>query len=148
MRKKIYFLSLIFFVIDFISKLLVLKMDNPIMIINNFFYLEMVTNTGAAFSILRGNVFLFIIIGIIAIIYIDRCLIKDVKGYFQMIGVSMLIGGIIGNLYDRVVYHKVIDFLSFRFGSYNFPIFNLADSFICIGVLILIINSVRSELWK
>ena len=53
----------------------------------------------------------------------------------------MIIGGIIGNLLDRIMYHGVIDYLSFQFGSYYFPIFNFADIGITLGVLLLIINT-------
>ena len=58
----------------------------------------------------------------------------------------MLIGGIIGNLFDRIVYGKVIDFLSFKFGTYSFPVFNLADTFICIGIFLLIVDFLRGDL--
>lgn len=54
---------------------------------------------------------------------------------------GLLLGGIIGNLIDRIIYGYVIDYLDFMIFNYNFPIFNLADTFIVIGCIILVINS-------
>lgn len=144
MKKKIYLSSLIFVIIDFISKIIIMSFyKNPITVIDKFFYIEKATNTGAAFSILTGGRILFIIIAILVLFYICKYMIKDVNNKTELISISMLIGGIIGNLIDRVVYGKVIDFLSLRFGSYNFPVFNLADIFITVGIFILLISSIR-----
>lgn len=145
--KKIYILSFVFFLIDLISKLLILSFEKnlPITIINNFFCLEKVTNKGAAFSMLTGYGIVLIIIAIFVIIYIHKFIIKDIKTKLGFFSLSMLIGGIIGNLFDRIVYGEVIDFLSFDIFGYNFPIFNLADTFICTGVLLLIIDYMKGE---
>lgn len=80
-KKKIYLISLIFFLIDLLTKTLILTFENhlPITVINNFFYIDKITNEGAAFSILNGHTIIFIIIAIIMLIYIDRNLLKDVK---------------------------------------------------------------------
>ena len=61
------------------------------------------------------------------------------------IALSILLGGIAGNLADRLFLGYVRDFLDFRFGSYNFPIFNLADTFIVIGVILLIFAILKGE---
>ena len=144
MKKKICLSSLVFLFLDFVSKIIILNIDKSnIKVINNFFYIEKASNSGAAFSILSGGRFFFIIIGVIVLFYIYKYMLSEVKTFFEGLAFSMLIGGIIGNLIDRVVYGKVIDFLSFKFGSYNFPIFNLADTFICIGVFLLIIIYIR-----
>lgn len=147
MKKKIYIISFIIFIIDLLSKILVLGIDKtPITIINNFFYINKIFNTGAAFSLFTGNNFILIIIAIAVLIYIDRKVIDDIKSKISVISISMLIGGIIGNLFDRIVYGKVIDFLSFKFGTYSFPVFNLADTFICIGIFLLIVDFLRGDL--
>ena len=144
MKKKVYIIS---FIIDLLSKILVLGIDKtPITIINNFFYINKIFNTGAAFSLFTGNNFILIIIAIAVLIYIDRKVIDDIKSKISVISISMLIGGIIGNLFDRIVYGKVIDFLSFKFGTYSFPVFNLADTFICIGIFLLIVDFLRGDL--
>lgn len=143
MRKKVYIYSFIFFLIDFISKIVIanIHIDMPYKIINNFFYIDMVTNKGAAFSIFSGWSALFILIAIGVLFYIDRFIVTDASHFLYL---SLIIGGILGNLIDRLLYGEVLDFLSFRFGSYYFPIFNLADTFICIGVFLLIIEYYRS----
>ena len=144
MKKKVYLSSLIFVIIDLISKIIIMSFyKDSITVIDKFFYIEKATNTGAAFSILTGGRILFIIIAILVLFYICKYMIKDVNNKTEVISISMLIGGIIGNLIDRVVYGKVIDFLSLRFGSYNFPVFNLADVFITVGIFILLISSIR-----
>ena len=142
MRKKVYLLSIIFFIIDLLSKVFILKINvkMPYTIIKNFFYIDLVSNNGAAFSILSGGTLLFIIIAIIVLFYIDRYIVTDTDKYLY---ISLVIGGIIGNLFDRIVYGSVIDFLSFKFGTYYFPIFNLADVFICTGIFLLAFEYLR-----
>ncbi|MGM9879181.1 MAG: signal peptidase II [Bacilli bacterium] len=145
MKKKIYVMSLIFFLIDFLSKILVICFEDrfPVTIISNFFILDKVTNEGAAFSLFSGYTFLLVFISVFVLYYINKNIIKDIKSKFGKLGISMLIGGIFGNLFDRVFYGKVIDFLSFKIFGYMFPIFNLADTFICVGVGLLIIEFLR-----
>ena len=146
MKKKIYLLSFIFFIIDLISKICITntKLSMPYKIIKNFFYIDRVTNTGGAFSLFMGETVLLIIVAILVLIYIDRRVIDDIKTKLECIGISMTIGGILGNLLDRVIYGKITDFLSFKFWSYNFPVFNLADTFICMGILLLLIEYLRT----
>ena len=62
-----------------------------------------------------------------------------------MITYSMLISGIVGNIIDRVLYGKVIDFISFHIFSYNAPVFNIADSLIVVGAILLVIIIARGE---
>lgn len=146
MKKRIYVVSLIFFLIDLISKILILNHNNyPLTIINNFFYIDKVTNEGAAFSSFSGYQIILILIAIIVLIYINKTIIKEINTKLGIISISMLIGGILGNLFDRIFYNKVIDFLSFKLSNYMFPIFNLADTFICIGIILLIIDYIRGE---
>lgn len=147
MKKKIYVVSLIFFIIDFLSKILIISFEEklPITVINNFFYLDKVTNEGAAFSMFTGYQIILIILAIGVLIYINKSIIKDINTKLGMISISILIGGILGNLFDRIFYNHVIDFLSFNIFGYMFPIFNLADTFICTGVFLLIIEFIRGD---
>lgn len=145
MRKKVYILSLILFLIDLISKLIVIntiKIYSSIIVIPNFFYITYVRNVGAAFSILEGKQIFLIVLGLIILFGIIKYLYKEKLNSYKIIYYSLLIGGIIGNLYDRIVYNSVIDFLDFKLFSYNAPIFNMADTFIFIGVALIIIESV------
>jgi len=145
--KKIIKLSSIFLVIDIAVKLIVkntLVLHQSIKIINNFFYLTYVKNTGAAWSILSGKQLFLIIFSIIIVILLIIYLNKK-KDYskFEIIGYSLLLAGAVGNLIDRVVYGYVIDYLNFYIFNYNFPIFNIADSCIVIGIMLLFIGTWR-----
>lgn len=149
MKKKIIIISFIFTLIDQISKILVINLMNlgeVITIIPSFFYLTHVQNDGAALNILSGNTILLIIISLAALFYVVK-LVLDSKttNKIQFITYTLLIGGIIGNILDRVIYGKVIDFLDFHIFGYHAPVFNLADSFIVIGIILLGISIIRGE---
>ena len=122
---------------------------DTIKIIPNFFNIMYVRNTGAAFSIMENSRVLFIVIGMVAIYLIWRFFIKDkqLNNYYIVI-YSMLIAGIIGNMIDRILYGYVIDYLSFNIFGYSFPIFNLADTFIVVSIIMLIIYEGVVFKWK
>ena len=150
--KRLGILSFILIIIDVIIKVVVDKCMNiydTIKIIPNFFNIMYVRNTGAAFSIMENSRVLFIVIGIIAIYLIWRFFIKDkqLNNYYIVI-YSMLIAGIIGNMIDRILYGYVIDYLSFNIFGYSFPIFNLADTFIVVSIIMLIIYEGVVFKWK
>ena len=147
--KKIIGLYSIFLIIDIVVKLLVkskLVFQQSIEIIDNFFYITYVKNTGAAWSILSGKQLFLIMFSIIVVISLLIYLYKK-KTYtkFETVGYSLLIAGAVGNLIDRVVYGYVIDYLNFYIFNYNFPIFNIADSCIVIGIMLLFISSWREK---
>ena len=73
--------------------------------------------------------------------------IEDRTEYDVMIH-SMLIGGIIGNMIDRIIHGYVIDFLSFNIFGYNFPVFNLADTFIVLSIILLIARVIKEDVWN
>ena len=150
--KRITIYSIIFVVIDLLTKTLItcfMDVGDQLKIIPNFFNITYVRNTGAAFSILENNRIFFIIIGIIALIFIYLYLIKNkVLNKYMMVCYSMLIAGIIGNMYDRIIYGYVIDFLSFNIFGYNFPVFNIADSLIVVSIILLMFNEMRVSLCK
>lgn len=140
-------ISIILLVLDQISKLLVVNLlSEPITIIKNFFYLTYVQNKGAAFSILTGERLFLIIISIIIIIYLLNYTKKNKpETKLEYLAISLVIGGSLGNLIDRIVRGSVIDFLDFNIFGYDFPVFNLADTFITIGVILLLIILSRKE---
>lgn len=116
-----------------------LKDKQPISIINNFLQLKYVENRGAAFGILQNKqmpliIFTFLIlIGIIYYLYKNRKLTKISK-----ISLWGIIGGSIGNLIDRIRLNFVVDFIDVNFwGYYDFPVFNLADSFLVVFTILL-----------
>lgn len=148
MNKKPYIIAFIFFIIDLISKQIITRLVNlgqSINVVNNFFYITHVHNKGAAWSILEDHRILLLIITVIALYLINKFMNKEKIDNKESIAYGMIIGGIIGNLFDRIIYHEVIDFIDFRIFGYNYPVFNLADTFIVIGVILLIIFYLRSE---
>lgn len=150
--KKIAIFSIIFILIDQIIKLLitnnVVYLDS-IEIIPNFFYLTHVHNEGAAWSIFSGNTLFLILIAIAVLVFIYLFFLKGKKlSNIETFTYSLLIGGIIGNLIDRIVFKYVIDYLEFIFGSYHYPVFNFADICIVVSVITLIIYSFKEEVCK
>ena len=136
-------ITMLLVVIDQISKELIniyLRLNESIMIINNFFYITNAHSEGAAWSILSGNTLILVIITFISI-YLIYKYTKEYKGIFKYI----LYGGIIGNLIDRIFYGYVRDFIDFRIFNYNYPVFNISDICIFIGIFVLVIKIVKDE---
>lgn len=107
-------------------------------IIKDVFHLTYRQNTGAAFSILRGNVSLLIgmtFVVILAMIVLLYKLIKNKEHWLVLISLSFILGGAIGNLTDRVRLEYVVDYFDFRL--INFAVFNVADSFIVVGAVLI-----------
>lgn len=148
MKKKVIIYSFIIVIIDLISKLVidkVLKINETISVIDNFFSITKVFNRGASFSMFIGYRLLFILIGIITIVVLFKYLNKFKINKRNIVAFSLLIGGIIGNLIDRVIYGYVIDFLDFTIFNYDAPIFNIADTCICIGAFLLLYAIIKKE---
>ena len=145
--KKISLIALCFLVIDQVIKLFItsiLEVGEGIVIIKNFFTLTLLHNTGAAFSIFRSNTFLLIIVSFMALFLIYLFFIKNSKlNKLDIWLYGALIGGILGNLCDRIFRGYVVDYLDFRL--FNFPVFNLADSVIVISVILIMIGLIRGE---
>ena len=138
----IIILSLIFLIIDQITKILVIKilpLSGSIEIIKNFFYIIPTNNTGAAFSILIGQRIFLILITIAILAFLIQYIKKNkIERKIDIISFSFIIGGSLGNLIDRIIRGSVIDFISLKLGNYNFPIFNIADTLIVVGVILLL----------
>ncbi len=136
-------LTIVFLVVDIVSKLIVsnlMDIHDSIIVIKDFFYITYVRNTGAAWSMFAGKTWLLIIVSLMIIGFICFYIYKNKpKSKIEMVGYSLVLGGAIGNFLDRVIYGYVIDFFDFYIFGYNYPIFNVADIFIVIGVMILAI---------
>ena len=142
-------LTILVILVDFFSKYMVSKLmtvNETINLIDNFFRITYVKNTGAAFSFFSNNTILVIIISVVVIGFLLFYVYKN-KGNNKLENVSyaFILGGAISNLIDRFVYGYFIDFLDFKILSYDAPIFNLADTFIVIGVILFLINTLRSR---
>lgn len=116
-----------------------------ITVIDGFFYLVHVGNTGAAWSMFSGQSIWLAALAFVTLgaIYGWRHSL-GLRERIVQIAFGLLCGGIVGNLVDRLLHGHVIDFLDFHFGRYVYPTFNVADSGICVGVIIYMIHSLRS----
>ena len=148
-KEKAYSVAAIVIIIDQIIKFVIsnkMTLEQEIEVIPNFFSLYYVKNTGAAFSILQNQRVLLIIISLVFLYFIDRFIEREKDlDKLSIISLGFIIGGIIGNLIDRLIQDGVIDYLLFQFGKYIFPIFNIADSFIIVGIVLLIIGIIKEE---
>ena len=147
-EKRLLLLVILLFVIDFVSKrvaMYFLSEKESVVLIPRFFSFTLAKNTGGAFSILSGNVTIIVILSLFIIYFLISVIKKNNYNNFELVCYSLLVGGAFGNLFDRVVYGYVVDFLDFNIFGYDYPIFNFADTFIVISVILLFINSFKKE---
>ena len=149
--KKYYLAFIITFVcfaLDLFTKFLATKslyadgVYNQTTVIDGFFYFTYTRNTGGAWSMFSGNMWFFIIITIIALaafVYFLSDFDIKVRPWYS-IGFAMMLGGTLGNFYERLVNGYVTDFFDFIIFGYDYPIFNVADICLVIGVILLIIQ--------
>lgn len=131
--------------LDQVSKVFVSSLvvkGNSVPVIKNFFHITLVNNTGAAFGILRSYPHLFILIAFFAAGFII-CYLKKSRaiGISKKTAFYFILGGIFGNLIDRIRFGYVIDFVDFRI----WPVFNIADTFITVGAIMLLWKALRAE---
>ena len=141
-------------VLDQLSKIIVdrtMPLNHSIPIIENLFNLTYIRNTGAAFGIFAGSHEAFripflIMVSLLAIGFIFVMLRRLPDKELGLItALAFILGGAMGNLIDRIFYGEVIDFLDFYWSRYHWPAFNLADSFITVGVLITVYYLIRAK---
>lgn len=134
---------IILIALDQLTKFLIVKsleVGESIKVISNFLYITSHRNQGAAWGILQGKMWLFYIVTIVVLVILF--LFFKNEGYGRpdvQLGLSLLIAGSIGNFIDRLFRGEVVDFVDTYIFSYNFPIFNVADAALTIGVIVLII---------
>ena len=147
---KLYLISLSVFLLDILSKNFIQnKMIYGEQVeITSFLSLVHFQNTGAAFSFLSDQGgwqrYFLIAISLLAVLYIPWLINQYKKNILIVIGLFLILGGAIGNLYDRISYGYVIDFIYLHFAEFYWPAFNVADSAISIGVLLFIYGSFKS----
>ena len=148
MKKRLLIISSILIILDQLIKIII-RMNIPIekemFIITNFFYLTNIKNTGGAFSILSNNAIMLAIIGILVICFIYYFIKNKRMTFIEEFSYGLLMGGIIGNIIDRVIFNNVTDYIGLVFGTYYYPVFNLADIGIVVSILILIIIEFWSD---
>ena len=143
-KKKIYLFIfvLVLFTIDRISKILILKNSLSEIYINSFLNFSLVWNSGIGFGILQLEANIFYLLISIIITAINLILIYWMltsSNYLESIFISIILGGALGNLFDRYYYSSVPDFIDLHYESFHWFTFNIADIFITIGIIGLII---------
>ena len=147
---KLYLISLSIFLLDILTKNYI---QNKIMYgdqveITSFLSFVHFQNPGAAFSFLSDQGgwqrYFLIVISLLAVIYIPWLINQYKKNMLIVIGLLLILGGAIGNLYDRISYGYVIDFIYLHIAEFYWPAFNVADSAISIGVLLFLYGSFKS----
>ena len=120
--------------------------------INSFFNLVMVRNRGVSFGMFSSLAYGQIILSLItiAIIVFIFYLMWKTESVYSIAYLSLIVGGAFGNLVDRIRFGGVADFLDFHLGGYHWPAFNLADSIVCIGVFMILIEGIVKKKfdWK
>jgi|SRR5699024_1511009 len=146
---RYYLLALVTIVIDQWTKWLIVKnmeLYESVSIIDNFFAITSHRNEGAAWGILQGQMVFFYIITVVVIVGILYLMQKYAKeSALLTISLSFILGGAIGNFIDRLFRKEVVDFLDVMVFTYDFPIFNIADSCLTIGVILFFIATILDE---
>lgn len=150
MKKIKYILLMLFiFILDQISKIIIMntiKLGSSKTIIKNFFSLTYTHNDGAAFGMFGGKTLFIVIISLLVLAYLLFEIFKHKKRYIITdISASLIIGGLLGNLFDRLYYGYVRDFFDFKIFGYNTAIFNIGDIAIVIGAFLFIIGIFMEE---
>ena len=152
MKKKYYItISLIvaiaILIIDQVTKRIIattMNIGDSYEVIPNFLNITSHRNNGAAWGILSGKMGFFYIITIVILIVLVLFYIKEAKyNLFMQVAISLLFAGALGNFIDRLVNGEVVDFVDTNIFGYDFPIFNVADSSLTIGVLFIIIGLLK-----
>lgn len=142
-------ISLIVLLLDQLTKITILKLFHygESLAVTGFFNLVLVYNKGAAFSFLAAESgwqrHLFTVIGLAAAVYIVYLLRKHAGQRLFCCALALILGGAIGNVIDRILYGHVIDFLDVFLGNWHWPAFNIADSAICIGAVLFVLDELR-----
>lgn len=144
MKKKSLFILIVILVLTFIDQIIKYLVVSNIgigsekIIIDNFLKFIYIRNTGAAFGILSGNIIFLIFITVLLIFYIVNEMKKNINNNLSLLSFSLILSGAVGNLIDRVVRGYVVDYISFTLFNREMSVFNLADTYITIGVILLI----------
>ena len=147
---KVLFVSAILVLADQISKTIVVKtisLYESIPVIQNFFHFTYITNDGMAFGInFPFGYYIFTSVSILLTLFLFWYL-WSVRTHSIVIrlGISFIIAGAIGNLIDRIFLGAVIDFLDFMIGNFHWYVFNLADSYVTVGMALVLIDSIILE---
>lgn len=147
MKKWWLLIAPVVLIIDQVTKIIAMNSLAPnesITIIPNFFWIRYMLNYGVGFSLFEGHAFWFGIFGLVVSVALLVYAFK-VKHTVEMIGIALIFAGTLGNVIDRLYFGYVRDMLSFNIFGYMFPIFNVADMALTIGVGFLLLEYIILE---
>ena len=149
-KENVYFLLIIFtiFVLDRYSKIQIIQdFSDKVFYLNNYINLNLMWNTGIGFGLLSSDSDLFynIISALIAIVIFFLIIFALKSDKFDKISFSIIIGGALGNFYDRLIFNAVPDFIDLHYGNFHWFTFNIADIFITIGVIIYLLKGFKKS---
>lgn len=146
------FITIVILILDQITKFIITKtmqIGDSFEVIPNFLSITSHRNNGAAWGILSGKMGFFYIITLIILAVLIIFYIKETKyNAFMQVAISLLFAGALGNFIDRLFNGEVVDFIDTNIFGYDFPIFNIADSSLTIGVIFVIIALVKDATKK
>lgn len=149
-KDSIYVITLIVFIVDQFIKFIIrsnMRLLESISLIPNFFSLTYIENKGAAFGVFSSTTWFLVIVSFIAFYFLLRYIREEKEwNMFKIVSFGFILGGLVGNLIDRLLYHSVTDYLDFNLFGYAAPIFNFADIMIVVGAIMVVIEVVRSEI--
>lgn len=135
-------LAIVLFLLDQLSKYYIVKQIKEFTeheVIKSILYITHVKNTGAAWGIFAGQQFFFLIVTFVAVFVILYYVYQFQYNTFIVCALASIFAGTLGNFYDRIRYGEVTDFIHVYIFDYSFPVFNVADMCLTIGVLLLIV---------
>lgn len=147
MKKRLPLLGIVVIIIDLLTKYLTeskLALGTSKTIISGFFDIYYVRNTGAAWSMLDGQRWFFIVLASAVCLFLIYYFVKETDP-FLLTAFTLMFAGTFGNLFDRIAFGYVRDMLSFNIFGYAFPVFNVADVSLVLGVLVLGFKLIRDE---
>jgi signal peptidase II len=154
MRKYHFLIAILVVLLDRATKLVIAKnisLHDSIQVIPGFFRITHVENTGAAFGLFADSpsqwkVGVLVLFSLVALVIVSTLLWRNSHTMSSTgIGLSLILGGALGNLWDRVLNGHVVDFLLFYLGQYQWPAFNVADSAIVIGAGLLVMEIIFAK---
>ncbi|GGE66125.1 signal peptidase II [Priestia taiwanensis] len=141
-----YLIAFVVILIDQLTKWAIVKymeLGQSIPVIENFLYITSHRNRGAAWGILQGQMWFFYIVTVVFIAGVMYFVRKEgLQDKLLGTGLALMLGGTIGNFIDRVFRQEVVDFVHTYIFSYSFPVFNVADAALCIGVGLIFIQTI------
>lgn len=145
MNRRKFLIAIFILILDQVTKLIIDTYNIHCNVIKNFFSLNYYQNTGAAWGVFKGQQTFLILITIVLLVLVFNLIYSYEENRKSDLAFGILIGGILGNFCDRIFYGFVRDFIDITIFNYAFPVFNIADTAIVIGVILLFVITIKGS---